>query len=178
MEMEAVQALQEALAARDRAMEALLASERRYRTLFEHASDGMFITGPDGRLAEVNARACEMTGYTADVLCTMRPEDLFFEVGRRRPGAGWGALEPGQTLHFERELRRADGTTFLAEVNVRRIDRTTVQAIVHDVSEHRQLEEVMHRYAERLVSLHRLDQAILSAQSSRAVAEAAVTNLG
>jgi PAS domain S-box-containing protein len=150
---------------------------QRYHSLFEHASDGIFISGPGSRLVEVNARACEMTGYTADELRALGARDLFSVAARRRLPDDWPVVEDGETLRYEDELRRKDGTTFLAEVSLRRIDAETVEAIVRDVTVHRQMEEVMHRYAERLVSLHKLDQAILSAQSSHAVAEAAIESL-
>ena len=37
-------------------------SEQRFRALSENAADGIFITNPDGRFLEVNARGPEMSG--------------------------------------------------------------------------------------------------------------------
>lgn len=156
-------------------LEALRRSEQRYRNLFENASDGILIGSADGRFVEVNARACEMTGYPAAQLVGKRPQDLW-AAGEQ--AMVWPQSPSAAPVQFERELRRQDGSVFLAEVSVRRVDAETVQAILRDVTERRQMEEAMHRYAERLVSLHRLDQAILSLPSSHAVAEAAVENLG
>lgn len=48
---------------------------------------------------------------------------------------------------------------------------------LNDERYRRGFEEAMYRYAERLVALHRLNQAMLRAPSSRAIAEAAIVSL-
>ena len=155
----------------------LEASEQRYRLLFERASDAIFVSDAEGRIVEVNTRACELAGYPASALRGMRVEELFADAARQRRSGAWPALDVGALARVEREVRRADGAVLVAEVHLRRIDAGTVEAIVRDVTERRQMEDVLHRYAERLVSLHRLDQVTLSVQSSNAVAEAAIANL-
>lgn len=160
-----------------RTIDALRASEQRYRSLFEHASDAIFIGGRDGRLVEANRRACELTGYTPMQLRGMRMSDLFTEADQQRMARVWTDIRDGEVANADAELRRADGSGLLAEVHVRHIDSDTVQAIVRDVTDRRHMEEALHRYAERLVSLHRLDQEILSVQSPKEVAGVAIESI-
>jgi PAS domain S-box-containing protein len=47
-----------------------------------------------------------------------------------------------------------------------------------DMTEQKRAEQALHRYAERLRALHEIDQAILAAQSSQAIAEAALSYIG
>jgi PAS domain S-box-containing protein len=51
-------------------------SERRFQTTFEQAAIGMAIVGPDGKMLQVNRRLCEIIGYTADELLTLRFQDI------------------------------------------------------------------------------------------------------
>ncbi len=59
-----------------RADEALQESEARYRTLFEHASDAIFLYDENDKIIDANQQACEMLGYTGDELRQMTVADL------------------------------------------------------------------------------------------------------
>ncbi len=50
------------------AEEALRASEDKFRTIFEHASTGMALIAPDGRLTMVNQQCCNRHGYSREEL--------------------------------------------------------------------------------------------------------------
>ena len=69
-----------------RTQEALKKSEGRYRVLFNHANDAVFVHGitPDGlpgKITEVNDFACERTGYAREELLRMSPLDLDVREG-------------------------------------------------------------------------------------------------
>ena len=55
--------------------QALRQSEERFRTLFDFASDAIFIHDIGGRFLEVNRTACERLGYSRDELLTMSPTE-------------------------------------------------------------------------------------------------------
>src|SRR5262249_12253592 len=59
-----------------RAEEALRESERRFRTFVDHAADAFFLTDEQGRILDLNRRACESLGYTRDELIGMTPFDF------------------------------------------------------------------------------------------------------
>src|SRR5262245_37973017 len=64
------------ITARKQAEEALQASERRFRVFVDHAADAFFMTDEQGRVLDVNQRACEVRGYTRDELLDMPPYEF------------------------------------------------------------------------------------------------------
>ena len=62
-------ALKEQIAERRRAEEALRESEQRFRRIFNHANDAIFVVDQErDRIEDVNPRACQMLGYTREEL--------------------------------------------------------------------------------------------------------------
>src|SRR5215510_4331215 len=59
-----------------RTEEALRASERRFRVFVDHAADAFFLSDEQGRILDVNRRACESLGYTRDELVGRTPFDF------------------------------------------------------------------------------------------------------
>ncbi|HET9831110.1 MAG TPA: PAS domain S-box protein [Vicinamibacterales bacterium] len=128
-----------------RESEALRASEDRYRGLAEQVVDGIIITDPQGRPLDANRAACDMLGYTLDELTTRGPEDLLAteeiprvqDMFRRRPS--------GNIVREEFRLRRKNGSVFTAEIAGRRLRDGRLQAVVRDVTERTETENVQRR---------------------------------
>jgi PAS domain S-box-containing protein len=86
-------------------------SERRFQSTFEQAAIGMAIVGADGKMLQVNRRLCEIVGYTADELLTLRfqdithPDDLAADLEPHR------AMRSGELASYSRHKRyvRKDG---------------------------------------------------------------------
>jgi len=118
-------------------------SETRYRHILEQASDGIVLASPDGRLILANQRASEMLGYSREELLQVPlarlydPEDLAAEP------LGWDELARTAVVLREHRLRRKDGSTFIAELSVRRTAEGLAQAIVRDVTERKRSEEAL-----------------------------------
>jgi two-component system NtrC family sensor kinase len=55
---------------------ALRESDRHYQTMFEQAAVGMAVVAANGKLLRVNHRLCEIVGYPADELLTLRFKDI------------------------------------------------------------------------------------------------------
>jgi PAS domain S-box-containing protein len=97
-----------------RAEDELRASEARFRTLVDHATDAFFLHDERGILVDVNRQACESLGYTRDELIGMHPHviqpdaDAIIERYLRARKSGG--------ITFETRYRRKDGTTFPVEV--------------------------------------------------------------
>ncbi|HEX3583054.1 MAG TPA: EAL domain-containing protein, partial [Thermoanaerobaculia bacterium] len=96
---------------------ALRESEARYRTLIEKMREGVAQKDPDGTLQFVNARFCEMTGYSREELIgrgaeflLANPHDLDFVRGKLE------LRRHGVSDQYEVRLRRRDGTIMWAEV--------------------------------------------------------------
>jgi two-component system, cell cycle sensor histidine kinase and response regulator CckA len=122
---------------------ALWESETRYRHLLEQASDGIVVGLADGRLTLVNQRICEMLGYNEAELLALPITALYAEGELEPAPLAWDELERSSVVLRERQLRRKDGSRFLAELSVRRTADGFAQAIVRDITERRRAEEAM-----------------------------------
>ncbi|MGE0760910.1 MAG: PAS domain S-box protein, partial [Pirellulaceae bacterium] len=121
------------------------AGDQLYRAIFEASREGLFIGGADGRILEANPSLEAMLGF-GDVVGSL-VHDVSPELWRIVASAVTGA-RPARTKH-----RRADGTTFEAEVTYRPIpygtDMATLVA-VRDITRQVRVEQVLEdRVAER-----------------------------
>ncbi len=94
-------------------------SEERYRELFEKAGDAIFVSDEQGRLVEVNRRACESLGYNREELLRMfiwelNPEKWTPEKVREVIQQ----LQPEQSQTFESYHVRKDGSHLPVEIRV------------------------------------------------------------
>jgi two-component system, cell cycle sensor histidine kinase and response regulator CckA len=102
---------------RRRAEQALRESEARFRGLFEHAADAIFLLEPGGRIVDANRRACESVGYTREELKALNIADL--DAGARCVEMG-----PGETMTAENWYRRKDGSEFPVEIRFAVLEAT------------------------------------------------------
>lgn len=141
---------------RKRAEEMLQKSELKYRQLMEQAADGIFVADLEGNLLLVNLMAQKMLGYSEDELCKMNIVETYppdeIEVARRR----LMEMRAGETMHFERQMRRKDGTLFPVEINLRVLEDGNAHGIVRDITERKRAEKSL-----RALSLRQ--EAILAA---------------
>jgi PAS domain S-box-containing protein len=127
-----------------------------FRALMDRSSDGIDIVDPEtGCFHDVNETTCRQLGYTraemlakrvADVETVVRPEIWPLLVGD---------LRQRRSLVIEGGLRRKDGTTFPVEVNLRwvELDREYIVAIVRDITERKQAQDIVQKSQEQLLSL-------------------------
>ncbi len=96
--------------------QSLRQSEARHRALFEHSMDGILLTAPDGRILAANPAACRMLGMSEQAVVEGGRSKLVDESDPRVIAALEERRRTGGML-VEVTLRRADGTTFPAEVS-------------------------------------------------------------
>jgi PAS domain S-box-containing protein len=131
---------------RKRAEEDLRASEARFRTFVDHATDGFFLHDEHAVVIDVNRHACESMGYSRDELIGMHPRE--FDAGLdaasiARLGKRVGL---GETVTFESRHRRKDGSVFPVEIRVREFQqgkRRLHHSIVRDITERKLAEETL-----------------------------------
>src|SRR4051794_15500083 len=139
-----------------RAEEALRASEQRFRTFVDHATDAFFLQDNQLVVVDVNRQACLSLGYTRDELVGMTPLDfdpdvtpaMLEEFGRR--------LDAGEMLVFESRHRRKDGSVFPVEVRGRPFwegGRRLTVALARDITEHKRAEEALRESERRFRTL-------------------------
>ena len=104
---------------RKRAENALRASEARFRTFADHATDSFFVHDEHGRIIDANREACTSLGYTREELIGMHPFDL--DRGQATPPTPLtkARLEAGETVTFESVICRKDGSLFPVEWRIR-----------------------------------------------------------
>ncbi|OGX91750.1 PAS domain-containing protein [Hymenobacter coccineus] len=93
------------------------ANRAQYEDLYEQAPVGYVTLGPHGGIAQLNRTASQLLGTLSDPLAG-RPFALFVTPAHRADFAGFLArvlAAPGPQ-HTETELRRADGSTFHAQL--------------------------------------------------------------
>jgi PAS domain S-box-containing protein len=92
---------------------AIVESEGRYRSLFEHAGDGIGVaSAADFSLTEVNNRFCEILGYTPQTAARRDVREIIRTyAGGRRTDDLTRLLESGEEGEAELVVERADGAT-------------------------------------------------------------------
>ncbi len=129
---------------RRQAQEALLASERMYRSLFERSLCGVFLSTPQGRLLDVNDAFTAMMGYDSRAELLAHPAaDLYFGPADRALHVEQ-LRRQGSVTNFEVRFRRKDGGEIwvLENTGLIRDERgeELLQGTVIDITERRQLE--------------------------------------
>ncbi|MBB5577875.1 PAS domain S-box protein [Rhizobium paranaense] len=111
------------LSARKNAEERLRASESRFRTFVDHATDAFFLHADDLIIVDVNRQACESLGYSREELIGMHPNDFDAGLDAAAVMKLMDRVDTGQTATFETFHRRKDGTVFPVEVRAGRFQQ-------------------------------------------------------
>lgn len=132
---------------RKRMEEAFIESEQRYRTLFEHAGDAIFIVDSSeenaGRIIAANRAAAAMHGYTVEELQRMKITDLDSPGSSKSAPGLVHRILTGEWVKTEVAHRRKDGTEFPVEVSAGLLelgDRKLILAVDRDITKRRQIE--------------------------------------
>ena len=96
----------------------LLQSEQKYRDLFEHAIDPIFVVDADLRYVDANQKAAELTGFTKEELKRRTILDMIPPEQGSRSGAEFDKLrQRGAYEKFEGKMVRKDGSLLDIEVS-------------------------------------------------------------
>jgi PAS domain S-box-containing protein len=128
------------------AEEALRASEQRFRTFVDHATDAFFLQDDRSVILDVNQQACESLGCPRDELVGKTPRDfdpdftsaMIEELDRK--------LNAKETVAFESRHRRKDGSIFPVEVRGRAFweeGRRYLVSLARDISERKHDEALL-----------------------------------
>lgn len=137
-------------------------NELQLRMLIEQAGDAFFVHDYQGKILEVNRRACETLGYSREELLRMNISDIDIEVrAKKHKDRFWDKLRPGEYITFEGIHRRKDGSTFPVEVTLGRVDfegESLLLSITRDITARKEAEERLRQaYAEIKALKERLE---------------------
>ncbi|MEQ1833327.1 MAG: PAS domain S-box protein, partial [Candidatus Eisenbacteria bacterium] len=97
----------------------LRASEERFRTFVDHATDAFFLHGPDGVIVDVNQQACESMGYSREELIGKSPMHFDAAMSPERMAELGTRLDRGETVSFDTLHRHVGGRTFPVEIRIK-----------------------------------------------------------
>jgi PAS domain S-box-containing protein len=165
-------------------LQALRASEARYRLLYENSLDGVLLTDPDGAILAANPAACRLLGRTEAEICHVGRTGVVDQTDPRM----WAAIEErARTGKFRREMTliRGDGSRFQAEVSSgifidsEGYQRTSM--VFRDITESAQAYQLMERRVDErtreLAALLEASREISSTRPLSPVLEAILTQL-
>jgi PAS domain S-box-containing protein len=141
------------IARRKQAEEALRKSESRYSTLFDSASDAIFIHNLKLRCLDVNRTACERLGYSREELLKMTVIDIVSPYyGRLVPERIKKLRQQGHIL-FETAHVRQDGTVIPIEASTRLVEyggKPAILTIARDISERKRALDMLRTEHDKL----------------------------
>jgi two-component system, cell cycle sensor histidine kinase and response regulator CckA len=133
---------------RKRAEEATLASEEKYRTLFEESFDGLFITSPGGKILDMNKKGVAMFGYdTKEEILSL---DLERNVYAHPPDRKriLAMVNAQGSAEYDVVVKKKNGQNMITHCSLTAVrDETGVitsyRGIIRDITERRLAEETL-----------------------------------
>jgi len=126
-------------------------SEEKYRSIFEHAVEGVFQTSMDGRFLSANPAIARMLGYKNQESLLVGVKDLKSQVyvdSEDRETLLDLLKEHGTVTDFETRFRRTDDTVFWISLNARIVrdsagDIKWIEGLISDITQRKESEEAL-----------------------------------
>ncbi|OMH37600.1 hypothetical protein BGP75_08950 [Motiliproteus sp. MSK22-1] len=133
-------------------------SERRYRTIFNAAPEGMWVVDPDLNTLDVNKRLTSLLGYSREEMLGKKPMVFTDESNEKIFSAQTAKIPFTDHRRYDIELQHRDGhniSTHISAVTVRKEDSSTMAAIafVEDVTARKAMEASLRRSEKNLRAL-------------------------
>ncbi|MEO0784999.1 MAG: PAS domain S-box protein [Pseudomonadota bacterium] len=116
----------------------LRASEERFQSLFELSPDAIVIIDGEGRVVDVNSRACQLAGFSKEEMLAKRALDFVPIDQIKSATSGLGKAADGETVDIQIDFLDAHGERIPTEVLGRRIDSPEgplYHGVIRDVSQ-------------------------------------------
>jgi PAS domain S-box-containing protein len=124
------------------AMEAHASGEK-YRLLFERSSDGIYFFDDKGRILEINARACIMSGYTREELLQKNMFDLVPPDRRAKGAELFDVAKKEGSLYSEGYLLRKDDSVLVVELSTQLTPDGSFICSSRDITERKNTEKAL-----------------------------------
>lgn len=123
-------------------------SEKWHRSIFDNATDGIMVLDKNGAIINVNQKACEIHGFEKDALIGINTGLLESGNNKEKHDERMSRILNGETLIFETEHYRKDGSKILLEVSAKALNiggDTYIQSFYRDITEKKRIQEqLMH----------------------------------
>jgi PAS domain S-box-containing protein len=130
----------------------LRASEARFRTVVDHATDAFFLYNEDATVLDVNRQACESLGYRRDELIGMTAFDYGPDLTPALLQRIRERLRGGKIVTYDGRHLRKDGTVFPVEVSIRELwheGQMLAVSLDRDITERKRAEDELRASEER-----------------------------
>ncbi len=132
------------------AAEAIRKSKIQYQELVENAKDGIFSLDDKGFFVLTNPEFRDMLGYSQKELKKLNVLDTYPEGARSQGIERLKLLKLGETLRFERPMKRKDGSLIFVDVVGWKNDEGLVQSFVRNVTDRKRAEDALRESARSL----------------------------
>jgi PAS domain S-box-containing protein len=136
----------------------LRASEARFRTFVDYATDAFFVLDDDATVLDVNRQACNDLGYTKQELIGKHRSAFDIGLDDASVQSLKQRIAAGDSLTFETRHRRKDGTSFPVELRVAQFEQggRRFLCLARDITERKKAEEALRRSEAYLAEAQRL----------------------
>ena len=146
----------------------------RYKSVFDHANDGILIINKENTIIQANAKAFELFGYTENELIGQRPQDLspaiqedgeLSDAKARRVISE--ALE-GKPQRFLWQHLKKDGRVFYLEISLGTSEHESgqlIHALLRDITGQKELENELKQAMRKAEEADKLKSAFLANMS-------------
>ncbi len=144
---------------RTRAEHALRDSEQRFRTLFEHSPDAIFVESPTGIVLDVNPAACELHGLARDQLIGKHVMELVPPANHDDVRRDFPKLASGELRQLEGFSWHAERGAVAISLHVSQTEYASQPALlfhVRDISERKRAEDKAREVEAQLAHVGRL----------------------
>jgi len=120
----------------------LAESEQKFKSLFEHSNDAIFIHDLKGNMIDINKKAEELLKMPRDEILSRKIHQLHPESEKERGGKGISETERQGYSRFETRLKTGSGKLIDVDISARIVDKGEgiVQGIVRDITERKKVE--------------------------------------
>jgi two-component system, cell cycle sensor histidine kinase and response regulator CckA len=119
-------------------------SEKWYRSIFDNATDGVIVLDKNGVIVNVNQKACEIHGFEKNALVGINVELLEAGTGKENHEKIMSRILNGETLIYETEHYRKDGSKVFLEISSKALDiggELYIQSFYRDITDKKRIQE-------------------------------------
>ncbi|HMK27871.1 MAG TPA: PAS domain S-box protein, partial [Chitinophagaceae bacterium] len=133
---------------RNKAEEALKASEERYRTLVEQAVDAIALYNISGKILDVNTGSVKLLGYSKEELMKMNLADILTKEEIQTKPVQYDVLQKGVSTIRQRMMRKKNGSVIQTEVRSQQLPDGRFLSVIRDLTERINAQEQIQREKE------------------------------
>ena len=135
---------------------AMLESEEKYRKLFHHSNDGIFLHDFEGNIIDMNQKVLDCFGYTKPEMLATKIPLLHPPEALKKSKFAFETIIRYGFVNFEIDFIKKNGEVFPAEVSSSLFKiggKQVIQGIVRDVTDRKQIMETLRESEERFRSI-------------------------